>query len=353
MKSGTILMLLVATMACGCSEKKQSEQVAPLSVKTMTVGTGATANAQAYTGTVEEMNGVALSFQTGGTLKKLLVDEGQTVEKGQLIAVTDGQNARNSLETAQAAVRTAQAAYDQAQDAYKRMRMMHDKGSLADIRWVEAQSNLERAQAALEGARAQARIATKSVGDTHLHAPFGGYITHKNVEIGQTITPGLAVVNLVRIDRVKVKISVPESEITRLTDGSAVRIRVDALGGRTYTGRVTEKNVSADALSHTYEVKAVVDNADHQLLPGMIAEVEVPGSTTSAQTLLPAEAVELNFDNRNFVWTVTGSKARKTFVTVDGNMGDRVIIGSGLQIGDTVIVKGQQKVSAGMDVTEK
>lgn len=356
----TLIGLLTVLVVCSCGKKKE-EVLQPVKVKTETVGTSNSSEGQSYTGTVEEMNGVALSFTVGGTLRQLLVDEGSMVTKGQLIAVTDGQDQRNILETSQANVQNAKAQYNQALDAYKRMKMIHDKGSLSDIKWVEAQSNLERAKSAVDAAQAQSRIASKSVGDTRLYAPFSGYISHKNVEIGQTITPGAPVVNLVRIDNVKVKISVPETEISNIPNGSTVRIRVDALGNQMFTGRITEKNVSGNALSHTYDVKAVVANADHKLLPGMIAEVTTDAgnnsqqpSTVSPQTsiVLPAGIIQLNADNRTFVWTVVNGKAKKTFVTTGENIGDKVAIVSGLHAGDKVIIEGQQKVSTEMAVKE-
>ena len=353
MKSRTLIGLLTVLVVCGCREKKE-ETAQPVKVKAETVGVSNGANGESYTGTIEEMNGVALSFTVGGTLKQLLVDEGQMVAKGQLIAVTDGQDARNSLEMSQSSVKNAQAAYDQALDAYKRMKMIHDKGSLSEIKWVEAQSNLERAKAALEGAKAQTRIASKTVSDTRLYAPFSGYISKKNVEIGQTVAPGLAIVNLVRIDNVKVKISVPETEISTLSNGSAVKVRVDALGNRFFTGRITEKNVSGNALSHTYDVKAVIANPGHKLLPGMIAEVTTPNSSllTPNSIGLPAGIIQLDADNRTFVWTVVNGKAQKTYITTGDNIGDKVAITSGLQPGDKVITEGQQKVSTGMAVSE-
>lgn len=353
MKRVSLLGLLTLLLLSGCGEKKDKAQTSvPVKVKMETVGSGHLQAGETYTGTVEELNGVALSFTTGGTLKQLLVSEGQTVARGQLIGVVDAQNASNTVELSRSAVQTAQAAYDQAQDAYKRMKMIHDRGSLPDIKWVETQSRVEQARSALEGAKAQQRIASKGLGDTKLYAPFGGYISRKNVEIGQNVMPGQAVVNLVRIDQVKVKMSVPETEISRMGVGSTVSIRVDALGGRTFTGRITEKNVSADPLSHTYEVKALVANADHKLLPGMIAEVMMQSADATSAITLPAGIVQIDADNRTFVWTVVGGKARKTFITTGDNIGDKVSVVSGLSGGDRVIVSGQQKVSTGMAVTE-
>lgn len=355
MKSRTIIGLLALSSFLGsCTEKKEAQTFVPVKVKTATIGTGSFHGGQSYTGTVEESNSVALSFNLGGTLKELLVDEGQVVKKGQLVGVVDAQDASNTVEISRSSVAQAEAAYRQTQDAYERMKMMHDKGSLSEIKWVEAQSSLEQARSALEGARAQERIASKGLGDTRLYAPFSGYISRKEVEVGQTVAPGLAVVTLVRIDPVKVKISVPESEISSLVNGTSVSIRVDALGGKTFSGRIAEKNVSADALSHTYDVKALVNNPEHQLLPGMIAEVTTPSASLHAShaLLLPASIIQIDAENRTFVWTVVDGKARQTYITTGSNIGEKVVVESGLKSGDKIIVDGQQKVSQGMAVVE-
>ncbi len=346
------LLTVVTVCSCGNETNKQDERLVEVEVET--ISNSSSDCGQSYTGTIEETNGVVLSFNVGGTLNQLQVSEGQMVQKGQLIATIDGRDASNTLELSEASVKTAQAAYDQAMDAYKRMKMIHDRGSLPDIKWVETQTRLEQTRSALEGAKAQARIDRKGYSDTRLYAPFDGYISKKEVEIGQTVGQGTPVCNLVRIDRVKVKMSVPESEIQNFTDGDSVRVRVDALDGRTYKGKITEKNVSADAMSHTYEVKASIDNQNHDLLPGMIAEVMtckgIPAGQASIVILLPAGIIQLNPDNSTFVWTVKDGKAVKTPISIGANAGDKIVVSGGLRTGDNVITVGQQKVSTGMAV---
>ncbi len=354
MNKDVLLGLLTVLAVCSCGKENKSQEKPAIDVKVETIYNSKPDGGQGYTGTIEETKGVALSFNTGGTLNQLLVDEGQMVQQGQLIAVVDGQDANNTLQLSEASVKTAQAAYNQAEDAYKRMKMIHDRGSLPDIKWMETLSKLEQARSALEGAKAQARIDNKGYNDTRLYAPFDGYISKKDVEIGQTIAQGLPVVNLVRIDKVKVKISVPESEISNFSIGDSVNVRVEALNGRIYDGHITEKNVCADALSHTYEVKALIDNPHHDLLPGMIAEVMTYKRTMEGQIshtiLLPAGIIQLNPDNSTFVWTVNNNKAIKTPVSIGANVGDKIVITKGLNNGDQVITVGQQKVSTGMTV---
>lgn len=333
-----VLFAAVATLG-SCKEKKVEQPTLPVKVKTMTVGTSQADGSQTYSGTVEEESGASFSFATIGTLQSLNIAEGQFVRKGQLVGVLDATSVRNAYES-------AVATKEQALDAQKRMKMLHDNGSLPEIKWVEVETQVRQAIAAEQ-------IAKKGLGDTKLYAPFSGYVTKKNVEVGSNVAPGVPIATVVKIENVKVKVNVPEEEISGISIGTPLRISVAALGNATITGRVTEKSVSADPLSRSYEVKALIANPQQRLLPGMIADVTVStGGHASATIALPANIVQLNADNRTFVWTVEGGKARKTYVTTSGNIGDKVVIASGLAQGDKIIVEGQQKVSSGMTVSE-
>lgn len=349
MKVKTLLGLLTAVLVSGCSEQNASQQVQPVKVEITTVGASQSGQGQGYSGTIEEESGTSLSFAGMGTVQSINVSEGQFVQRGQLIGVIDETSARNAYDA-------ALAAKEQALDAQKRMQMLHDAGSLPEIKWVEVQTQVRQAEASEQ-------IAKKGLTDTKLYAPYSGYIIQKNVEAGANVGIGTPVAKLVKIDQVKVKISVPEEEIAGISVGQTLQVRVAALGDKVFEGKVTEKNVSADAMSRSYDVKAVIPNADHELLPGMIAEVNTGSGTASADAqaqpstretviTLPPSVIELNSDNRTFVWTVSDGKAQKTFVTTGQNVGDKVEIVSGLHQGDRVITLGQQKVSSGMEVTE-
>jgi len=283
------------------------------------------------------------------------------------LATIDATTASNGLESARATtsqagdiVQQAQDVYNQALDAYNRLRILHDNGSLPEIKWIEAETRLKQAETALKSAQtgvksAQAteRIARKSVTDTRLVAPTSGYVARRSAEVGQNLLPGAPVMSILKIDQVKVKFSVPESEINRFVKGQQVEVKVSALSERVYRATITEKGVSADPLSRTYEVKALIANSDHRLLPGMVCEVTASGSSQATHTIsLPAHIVQLAADNTTFVWLIVDGKARKMPVTMGDNVGENVVIVAGLKQGDKVISEGQQKVSEGMDVTE-
>ncbi|MDO4159042.1 MAG: efflux RND transporter periplasmic adaptor subunit [Prevotellaceae bacterium] len=340
MKIGTFAVAVCFfTLLSSCTKKESKMDLQPIKVKTTEIKMSSVNGGQSYSGTIEEESGTSLSFSTAGTIKNILVNEGQTVRQGQLIATVDEASLKSAYDATLATLQ-------QAEDAYARMKQLHDAGSLSEIKWIEVQTQLKQAVSA-------EKISRKGLSDTKLYAPFSGYISQKSAEAGQNVMPGVPVVKLVNISNVKVKISVPESEIANIKTGQSIQINVPALGGNMFTGKVTEKGISADAMSRSYEVKALIANPDRQLLPGMVCEAYTDMAKTDNQAiLLPADIIQIDTDNKPFVWTVANGKAVKANVTVGENCGENVIITSGLTVGAKVITEGQQKVSSGMKVTE-
>ena len=360
MKKTVFFVLLTVLCVCSCKRNELRREVAPVKVKTITVGNTAVERGQIYSGTIEEMSGSSLSFAGMGTVKSLHVSEGQFVRQGQLIGTLDASTSTNSVSMAQATTSQAEDALKQAEDAYQRMKLLHDNGSLPEIQWIDMETKLSQARSMVKQAKAAEQIAKKGVTDTRLLAPFSGYIIQKNVEVGSNVAPGVPVAKLVKIDHVKVKISVPEEEISDINKGMVLNVKIPALADRHFMARVTECGVAADPLSRSYEVKAIISNPNHDLLPGMVCEVTVEGmaprtspTSRSAWTIaLPAHIVQIDADNQPFVWTVVDGKAKKTMIETGENAGDLIVIDKGLKSGDKVVVEGQQKISTDMKVEE-
>jgi len=332
----TILMVTVLVALSSCSEKNQTAQEQTVRVKVQQIQTEAVNGEQGFSGTIEESSGTALSFAVSGTIKKIYVSAGQTVGAGQLIAELDPTTLQNAYNIAKAGL-------DQAQDTYNRMKELHDSGSLPDMQWIQIENQLK-------SATASEAMAKKSLTDTKLYAPFSGYIAAKDAEIGQNAILGTPIVKLVNIGSVKVKISVPEDEVQRIAKGSSMRIIVPALANRQFSGFVTERGVSADPRSRTYEVKATIQNSDGQLLPGMICQAFTNYMQGTTGVFVPANLVQLDGDNKTFVWVVNNGKAVKREITISSETAQGVQVGGGLSAGDQIIISGQQKVSNGMSV---
>lgn len=290
-----------------------------------------------YSGTVEESSGTSLSFSVPGTINHIYVKPGDSVAEGQIIASIDTTSIKNSYNVAKSTL-------DQAQDAYNRLKLLHDEKSLADIKWVEVQSKLQQA-AAME------KIAKKNLKDCFLRAPFGGVVAEKDMEIGQNVVPGIPVTKIVAMKHVKVKISVPEGDISGVKIGDRAMLLVSAAGNCFIEGNVVEKSVVANSLSRSYDVKISVDNKDDLLLPGMVTDVYITGKTYRTCIVLPANVIQLDENNNNFVWVNRAGKAYKKIITCGDYISEGVVIESGISSGDEVIISGQQKVSEGSMIT--
>ena len=337
-------LAVCTTLLTGCNTKtEQSVTTDTVNVKLLTVGaadSGTEASGSSFSGTVEEENGTALSFSTGGTLTQLRVKVGDHVTKGQLIATVDPTSMRNAYDMALSTRK-------QAEDAYARMKQLHDKGSLPEMKWVEVQSQLQQAVSS-------ENIAKKSLADCQLYAPVSGVVSEKNAEVGQNVAPGIAVVKIVTTQVLNVRIAVPETEVSAVGLHQLATITVPALNGRQFHGQVIEKGVIADPISRSYSVKIRVADAASTLLPGMVTKVSLFGKSSStatassaAEIVIPANLVQLADDNSNFVWVAEGGKAARRTVVCGGYRSNGVVITSGLKSGDRVIVEGQQKVARG------
>ena len=366
---GMAMMLLASSLLVSCGKKNEDATTAEtVKVKEMIVGEGGltTANGAGsaigasassdfeYSGTVQEENGAVLSFSQIGTITRLNVKMGDRVRKGQLIASIDPTNVRNTFDM-------ARSTRNQAEDAFKRMKQLHDKGSLPEIKWVEAQSQLQQAVSA-------ENIARKNLGDCNLYAPFSGIISEKNAEVGQNAAPGVPIVKLVTTNVLNVMISVPESEMVGIHLHQHARIQVQALDNRQFEGYVIEKGVIADPVSRSYTVKIRVVGAGDGLLPGMVSQVSLgkismssdtdatiassDNNSSNANVVIPAQLVQLGDDNSNFVWVDEGGKAVRRSIVTGAYLSNGVSIVSGLKYGDKLIVEGQQKVSTGTKVVK-
>lgn len=334
-KLSYMCFIAVAAMLTGCNKNTQSNNIEATPVKTQVVGYHQGNLTRTYVGTIEESEGSLLSFATLGTVKQVNVEEGAFVHRGQILALLDATTARNSHAMAKATLQ-------QAQDAYSRLHTLYNKGSLPEIKWVEIQTKLAEAQAA-------ERIARKTVEDCVLKAPFDGYIAARSVDMGNNVAPGMTCFKLVKIEQVKVKLSVPEGEIAGIKMGQTVNFTVAALNNASYTAKIVEKGVQANVLSHTYEVRAELANKDHKLLPGMVCSVQMQQTNSQTGIIIPQDAVLVE-GNTPYVWIARNGKAHRQNIVTGDVCREGVIVSSGLQAGDSVFISGQNRVSEGVQI---
>lgn len=334
-----VIGMALVSLCVSCSHFMEKERVRVVNVGVQTVQGTSVGTTREYVGTVEESSSVDLSFESGGRVTKVYVREGQRVAAGALIAEIEDVSARNAYEAARATL-------DQAQDAYDRAKLVHDQGSLPEVRWVEVQTKLNQAQSLAD-------ISKRNLDNCQLRAPVSGTVCDKNIEVGTSVAPYLPVVRLLNLSGMNVKVSVPETDINTVRTGDEATVAVGALGNKEYTGVVGERNVSADPLSHSYTVRLRLRGDTRELLPGMVCRVRMADEAKDACYELPNRAVQLDEEGRHFVWLVEDSTAVRRYVSVGDLTSTGVVVSDGLTAGDVVIVDGTLKVSGGTRVRIK
>lgn len=334
-KNLILIGLLVVALLSGCAKKKNSESIPVIPVRTIIADLEKYRNKYEYVGIVEEERSSAMSFTVSGTVKMMYAEEGQRVSKGELLAQLDTANLSNAYNAAKAQL-------SQAEDAMRRIQKLYDNQSVPEIKYIDIQTQLEKA-------RSVEAIAKKNLSDSRLTAPFSGIIGKKSAESGENVLPGQPIYTLLKIEDVKIKVSVPEKEIADILKNQRTQIEVPALRDVSYEGMIEERGVVADPISHSYTVRVRVHNPASELLPGMVCNVEIDQMPDNSKKyiVLPPKCIQRNGDEI-FVWlAVDGVPVHKNIRT--GRMlpaGVEII--SGLEGGEEVVIDGYQHINEGV-----
>ena len=338
---GAIAMIFFSLGSC--KEKKESDKPTlppPVKVKVLAVEDENINNSRLYSGTVSSANSTTVSFSVPGTISNLYASEGQHVGKGQLLGkVRSGEyeNARN----------IAHAQLAEAQDGYERLKKLHDANALPDVKWVEMEQKLKQAQNAAE-------MADRTLADAAIYSPVSGTVSRKFADVGQTVISVQPIYEIISTDALNIEVPVSENEIGGFSIGMKAHITFESPDIPPMDGRIVQKSVTADPLTRSFAVKIGIGSDHGKILPGMIANVKFETgkevSEESSVILLPSRAVQLNEDNRLFVWIVSKGVAERRFVNADELAANGVIIKTGLTPGDSVIIDGMQKVGTGTRV---
>lgn len=328
-------MALCMLIACNPKENKDSQPgTNPITVTTVMVKKEKVVTGLRYSGTVEAYQSIPINFQTTGTVEKVLVEAGDVVRKGQLLATLDQTDATSLYE-----ITLSQ--FQQAKDAYERLKTVHNQGSLPEIKWVEMESKLEQAQSSLN-------IAKNNLEKCKLFAPVNGMVGRRNIEPGMSsLSIASAPLELVDIRQVYVKISVPENEVARIDKGMKAGFIVSALNDKEFKGEVANISPVADRISRTYEAKILVPNPEFAMKPGMVCDVKMETTMEKEVILVPNQSVSKDHENRVFVFVVDAAekRARKQVIKTGQYHDSGLEVLSGLEAGQMIVNEGKEKLS--------
>jgi membrane fusion protein (multidrug efflux system) len=300
----------------------------------------------AAVGSLSAVQGVTVSAELTGKVVQIAFTPGGAVKAGELLVKQD-----TSSEEAQ--LRSAEAAAALARLNIERL------GKLLGEKTI-SQSQFDNAEAAYKQAVAQADTTRAAIAKKTIRAPFSGRLGIRQVNLGQVINEGQAIVSLQTLDPIFVDFALPQQQLPRLKPGLPVRVSTDALPGEQIQGPITAVNPQVDAATRNIRVQATVANPDEHLRPGMYVNVSVVLPATRQVLAIPATSV-LYAPYSDSVFVVedrtdpatgqTGKTVRQQFAKLGDRHGDFVAVLSGLKEGDTVVSTGVFKLRNGQAVT--
>lgn len=355
-KKALAASLAVAVMltVAGCAQKQQAPQQATL-VKTMQVIKRDTPLVYDYTGFVEAQQEMELKAQVTGQIIGKYFKGGDVVTEGQPLYTIDPRTYQANLLNAQAGLANARAALADAALNAERYTKLYEQSAVSKQVLDNAVMMRDQAQAAVNAQEALLQNAQKDMNETTVTAPFAGRIDTTALEVGNFVTAGQTVLAKISdTNPVFIKFSVAETEYLKLlnANNSLDNLRAVLADGSTYelTGRVSEVNRGINDATGTMTIRALFENPNRKLLPGMFAHIRAIGGEKNDAMLIPQRAiVELMY--KKFVYVIgSDNKVSMKEVTLGQKVDRMVIVESGLQGDEIVVVEGTGKVRQGAEV---
>lgn len=317
---------------------------APAAVTSAVATTDSWRETLSAVGTIESYQGVNLRSEIEGRILRIAFESGAVVKAGDLLVELEADVEQAQLKSLEAAAKLAAATLERARDLRRT-----NTNTEVDLETAEAAHS--QSLAAVEGVKA-------TLAKKRIVAPFGGRLGIRQVNIGQFLNKGDAIVTLEAVHPAYVDFALPQQDLPQLAVGLEVQVSIDAYPERTFAGRIEAINPRVTETTRNVRLRALVPNPDEVLRPGLFARVAVQLPSETAVLQLPSTAIVYSpYGNSVYVIVekadAAGAKelvVEQRFVTTGAKRGDQVSILKGLQAGDQVVTAGQMRLRNGAPV---
>lgn len=347
--------LLIATCLAGCEAEKEEEEDEILPAKVTKISTGTLFRRLGYTGDIEGKTEIRVFSQIPERIMSLSAREGQRVKQGDILAIVRSKTLTQGVRQAAGGLDAARANRDALTDQVGRVRKLAASGAATSSQLLTLESQLAAAEAQVRSLEAALGQAKQIKGDSVVRAPIDGLIGQVFVEVGDMAVPQIPVCTIVDMDVVTLKVRIPESDLTSVSEGQPVTFRVISSNGGVRRGTVTRVSPVLDRASRTATIEVDYDNADHVLKPGMLARVEVEVERRDNVVWAPKDSLtvtaERRGDKRVYRAVVAkDGKAEEREVLIGLEDGEKAQVLEGLEAGDDLVTEGQHLMADGDDI---
>jgi membrane fusion protein (multidrug efflux system) len=324
----------------------------PTVVEVLPVSTGPVVEVAEAVGTTRAFESVTVTSKIAGIVEAVLFDEGQSVKAGDDLIRLDGAERRAELEGARAAVAQEEARRAELRTRLDRAVQLRRSGSGTEALVDDLTAQVKTADSAVAAAVSRQRAAEARVSDLTIKAPFAGRVGVRTVSVGALVEPRTAITTLDDVSKVRLDFAVPEVFLGRIAAGSVVFGQTVAYGDRRFEGSVAVVDTRVDPVTRSVRMTALIDNADLALKPGMFMNVALQ-VTTRPDAMLVLEEALVGEGPLHLAFVVKDGVIERRVVKIGQRQEGKVEVTEGLKPGETIVVRGVQRVRQGMPVTAR
>lgn len=382
--------LTLATLTSGCGSETPAAAAAaapePLAVSTAAVESRPIERYLRVTGSLMADEQAEVSAELAGRVTATPIERGTRVPAGAVLVRISAAETSAQLQEAEAnagqiearlglapgqtfdpkrvpEVLNAEASLKLAEAEFARIQSLLDQKVVSQSEWEQRRTQVEAARQqykvavnvaeqsfrSLQAARARVALASKSLADTAVRAPFAGLVAERAVSVGDYVTKGTRVATVVSIDPLRVELTVPEQAIAQVKVGQPVRLTVDAYPGEQFTATVRFVSPSVRVDQRALTVEAIAPNKDGRLKPGLFATALIQQGAPAPALTVPDSAIE-TVSGTSRLYVVKDGKAEERIVTLGEKVGGRTEIATGLVGGEVVVAEPRGRITDGMPV---
>jgi membrane fusion protein (multidrug efflux system) len=340
-------ILSIALVACTKKKEEQPERIVNVDVWPAEIN-----EVQPHleaTGTLKADEEVTVSSEVDGIVRQIKVNEGSPVNKGTLLVEINEIDYMLDWKRSEAALKQAEANLANAKSEYKRKNTLYQEELITRQQFDDITTKLALAEAEVDRAKSTLASSKERLARTKVYSPLNGAVKEKKISVGDYVRNGTPLLNLIKIDKLKLNFTISEKDVAGLKIGQEVVFSVDAFPSKQFKGRVSLLYPNVEERTRTLQAEAIVPNSHRLLKAGYFARVQI--FTQKARNAVVVPITALLYDGSTIrIFVVENNKARERIVKTGGKYGEYVEIVEGLKEKEVVVVVGQNNLAEGVKV---
>lgn len=357
------ISLIIIVILSGCSQEAENQEEVSVPVKVYEVRPESLTQYITLNGTITAQKDQVLYSKISERANRLYVKAGDRISEGQKIAEQHNETQVRAYEAAKANAANAEAQLELAQQNYDRLERLYKQRAISTQQFEQTSTQLKAATSALEAAEAQLKQAQEQVENSIIKSPFNGVVASVFIEENQMVPAGQQIAQVIDRSSMKSKVRVSGKDIPFVKLGQEVIVSIPSIPGKTYKGRIRSVDQAVDPVSKTLEVEVLITDADSFIKSGMYGEfriavrsvqdaIVVPENALISQTevVINRETGQQESTKKYFLFTVNEERAQLKEISTGLSGDGRIQVTGGINVGDQVVVVGNNVVREGQKV---